>query len=95
MPSPLFYFGVKRGSASDSGTKPVGEAIDHFEREGNVSTLRHDFVFFSKADDQAEVITGVRKAFEEVLEVVVTMGNQSCFVGKQNFSEENLAEFGF
>ena len=54
--------------------------------------------FFSKADGQAEVITGVRKAFEEVLivlEVVVTMGNQSCFVSKQNFSEENLAEFGF
>ena len=48
VPSPLFYFGVKRGSASDSGTKPVGEAIDHFEREGNVSTLRHDFVFFRR-----------------------------------------------
>jgi len=32
---------------------------------------------------------------EEVLEIVVTMSNQSCIVGKQKVSEENLADFSF
>ena len=50
---------------------------------------------FSEADGQAEVITGVRKAIEEVLEIVVTLNNQSCIVGKQKVSEENLVDFGF
>ena len=50
---------------------------------------------FWGADGQAEVIAGVRKAIEEVLEIVVTLNNQSCIVGKQNVSEENLVDFGF
>ena len=59
-----------------------------------VSTLSHDFGFL-EADGQVKVITGVRKAIDEVLEIVVTLSNQSCIVGKQKVSEENLADFGF
>ena len=50
---------------------------------------------FLEADGQAEVIAGFGKAIEEVLEIAVTLSNQSCIFGKQKVSEENLVHFGF
>lgn len=102
LSNPLSFSGVQKGGASDNTTK-VDKAVDHFkcivldeERWGNASTLSRDFVFLEAGGcGQAEVITGIQKAIEEVMEIVVTLTNQSCIIGKQKVSEENLADFGF